>query len=523
MKSSLFSLQTHIGRRDFFASGTLFLFLFALAKLLLHFYTNAFAGYGIFRDELYYAACSEHLSAGYVDQPPLSIFIFALNRMVFGDSLFAIRLLPAIAGAATVFLTGLMARALGGGRFAQGLASLAAVVSLILLGMDGFFSMNAFDLLFWAWSAYVLILLVKTGDKKYWMHLGLLLGLGLLNKISFLWLGFGIFVGVAATPERRWLKTEYPYITAVIAFAFFLPFIIWNATHDLAHLEFIRNASGEKYSLLTPKIFLIGQMMVQNPVTLPLWLSGLLWFLFSKDGRRFRIVAYVYLAALAVLLFNGHSKPEYLSPAYSMLFAGGGVAVERWTASGIARWIRPVYGAIVAAGILLAPLTIPIFPVETYIRYADALGVKPSTSEGKQLGNLPQFYADMFGWEDKAAAVAKVFHSLSPEDQAKCALFGDNYGRCGAIDFYSKKYGLPKSIGSHNNYWLWGPRNYTGELVIILGGNLKGKTDRFESVTVADTVRSAYAMPYENNLAIYICRNSKMPLKELWPQLKHYE
>jgi 4-amino-4-deoxy-L-arabinose transferase-like glycosyltransferase len=242
--------------------------------------------------------------------------------------------------------------------------------------------MNAFDLLFWAWSAYVLILLVKTGDKKYWMHLGLLLGLGLLNKISFLWLGFGIFVGVAATPERRWLKTEYPYITAVIAFAFFLPFIIWNATHDLAHLEFIRNASGEKYSSLTPKIFLIGQMMVQNPVTLPLWLSGLLWFLFSKDERRFRIVAYVYLAALAVLLFNGHSKPEYLSPAYSMLFAGGGVAVERWTASGIARWIRPVYGAIVAAGILLAPLTIPIFPVETYIRYADALGVKPFIPRG---------------------------------------------------------------------------------------------------------------------------------------------
>ena len=523
MKSPLFFRQTHTGRKDFFASGTLFLFLFALAKLLLHFYTNAFAGYGIFRDELYYAACSEHLSAGYVDQPPLSIVIFALNRMVFGDSIFAIRLLPAIAGAATVFLTGLMARELGGGRFAQGLASLAAVVSLILLGMGSFFSMNAFDLLFWAWSAYVLILLVKTGDKKYWMHLGLLLGLGLLNKISFLWLGLGIFVGVAATPERHWLKTEYPYITAVIAFAFFLPFIIWNATHDLAHLEFIRNASGEKYSSLTPKIFLIGQMMVQNPVTLPLWLSGLLWFLFSKDERRFRIMAYVYLAALAVLLFNGHSKPEYLSPAYSMLFAGGGVAVERWTSSGIARWIRPVYGVIVAAGILLAPLTIPILPVETYIHYADALGVKPSTSEGKQLGNLPQFYADMFGWEDKAAAVAKVFHSLSPEDQAKCALFGDNYGRCGAIDFYSKKYGLPKSIGPHNNYWLWGPRDYTGELVIVLGGNLKGKTDRFESVTIADTVRSAYAMPYENNLAIYICRNLKMPLKELWPQLKHYE
>ena len=378
MKSPLISRQTLTG-------STAFLLLFALAKLLLHFYTNAFAGYGIFRDELYYAACSEHLSAGYVDQPPLSIFIFALNRMFFGDSLFAIRLLPAIAGAATVFLTGLMARELGGGRFAQGLSSIAAVVSLILLAMDGFFSMNAFDLLFWAWSAYVLILLVKTGDKKYWLYLGLLLGLGLLNKISVLWLGFGIFVGVIATPERRWLKTENPYIAGVIAFALFLPFIIWNATHDLAHLEFIRNASGEKYSSLTPKIFLIGQVLLQNPVTLPLWISGLLWFLFSKEGRRFRLLAYVYLAALAVLIFNGHSKPEYLSPAYSMLFAGGGVAVERWTSSGIVRWIRPAYGVIVAAGILLAPLAIPILPVETYIRYADALGVKPSTPEGKQL------------------------------------------------------------------------------------------------------------------------------------------
>ena len=237
--------------------------------------------------------------------------------MVFGDSIFAIRFLPAIAGAATVFLTGLMARELGGGRFAQGLAALAAVVSLILLAMDGFFSMNTFDVLLWAWSAYVLILLVKTGDKKYWLHLGLLLGLGLLNKISFLWLGFGIFVGVIATPERRWLKTEYPYIAGVIAFALFLPFIIWNATHGLAHLEFIRNASGEKYSSLTPKIFLIGQVLVQNPVTLPLWLSGLFWLFFSKEERRFRILGFVYLTALVV---SARERPQQAGIFVSGLF-----------------------------------------------------------------------------------------------------------------------------------------------------------------------------------------------------------
>ena len=516
MKFPFFSRQT-------FTAGTVFLLLFALGKLLIHFYTNTFAGYGIFRDELYYAACSEHLSVGYVDQPPLSILVLAISRMLFGDSIFAIRFFPALAGAATVFLTGLMARELGGGRFAQALASCASIVSIIFLAYDAIYSMNAFDVLLWAWSAYILILLLKTGDNKYWLQLGLLLGCGLLNKISVLWLGFGIFVGVVLTPERRWLKTENPYIAGVIAFALFLPFIIWNATHNLAHLEFIRNATSGKYSSLTPQIFLTGQILLQNPVTFPLWILGLVWFFVSKEGRQFRLLAYVYLAVLFILLFNGHSKPDYLAQAYSMLFAGGAVAVERWTTRPLLRWLKPVYLAVVCAGIILAPAALPVLPVESYFRFADALHITPTTAEAKKLDKLPQFYADMFGWEDKAAAVAKVFHSLSPEDQSKCAIFGDNYGRCGAIDFYSEKFGLPKSIGIHNNYWIWGPRKYTGELVIILGGDLKRKTDRFESVAIADTVRTQYAMPYENNLAIYVCRNLKAPLWQLWPTLKHYD
>ena len=499
------------------------LLVFALVKLLIHFYTNAFAGYGIFRDELYYAACSEHLSAGYVDQPPLSIFILAISRMIFGDSIFAIRLLTAVAGAATVFMTGLMTRELGGGKFAQAIASIASIVSLIFLGYDTVYSMNSFDVLLWAWSAYVLILLVKTGDKKFWMELGLILGLGLLNKISVLWLGFGIFVGALLTTERRWLKTEYPYIAGVIAFAFFLPYILWNATHGLAHLEFIRNASAGKYASLNSMTFLSGQVLIQNPVTMLLWVSGLLWLLFSEEGKKFRILAYLYLTAAFILTINGHSKAEYLSQAYPMLFAAGAVWFERWASRERLRWMRPSYAILLGGGIVLAPLALPILPVESYIRYANALGITPSSVEAKRLDKLPQFYADMFGWEEKAAAVAKVFHELAPEEQARCAIFGDNYGRCGAIDFYSKKYNLPKSVGRHNNYWLWGPHGYTGELVIVLGGDLKDKQEIFESVTIADTVKNQYCMPYENNLAIYICRNLKKPLAEFWPTLRHYD
>jgi len=496
----------------------------ALLKLLLHLITNLWGGYGIFRDELYYIACSEHLDFGYVDQPPLSIYLLAAHRGLFGDSLFALRFLPALAGAATVFLTGLLAQELGGRRFALVLASVASIASTINLAMSTIYSMNGFDILLWASAAYVLIRLIKTGDPRHWLSLGLILGLGLLNKTGVLWLAFGIFIAVLLTPLRHSFKTKWPYLGGLIALVLFLPYLLWNFAHDWAHLEFIRNATTGKYSELSPLTFSLGQVLVQNPITFPLWLAGLLLVLFSKDAKRFRALGYTYLAVFVILLVNRHSKAEYLSPAYAMLFAAGGVAFERLASQRYGGWLKPVSLAVlIVGGIVLAPVTLPILPVQTYIRYAHAFGIKPHTSEARELGELPQFYADMFGWKEKAAAVAAVYNTLSPEEKAKCALFADNYGRCAAIDFFGKAYGLPKSIGPHNNYWIWGPRNYTGELVIILGGALEDIQEVFEKVEVVGTVTCPYCMPYENNLRIYVCRNLKVPLKELWAQLRHFD
>jgi hypothetical protein len=166
---------------------------------------------------------------------------------------------------------------------------------------------------------------------------------------------------------------------------------------------------------------------------------------------------------------------------------------------------------------------LPILPVNTFIRYSEALGIKPYSPENKRLSELHQLYADMFGWEEKAKAVAQVYNTLSPEEKVKCAIHADNYGRCGAIDYYGKAYGLPRSIGNHNNYWIWGPRDYTGELMIILGGDLEDKKQIFESVEVAGVATCRYCMPYENDLRIYLCRKLKIPLKEMWPRLKHYD
>jgi 4-amino-4-deoxy-L-arabinose transferase-like glycosyltransferase len=508
--------------RSLASAGLLIPLIFALTKLLLHLYTNAFAGYGYFRDELYYLACANNLSAGYVDQPPLSLFILAGWRALFGDSLFALRFLPALFGAATVFLTGLTASRLGGGRTAQSFACLAALLSLVWLGMSGFYSMNVFDTFCWTLAVYLVLRIVQTGRAHLWLPLAFTLGLGLLNKIGVLWLGFGIGVGLLLTEHRRWLRTIHPWYAAAIALALFSPFIIWNVTHGNPHLEFITNASGRKYGGLNPLDFVIGQVLAQNPSTLVLWICGLLALFFSQGFRHLRILGWIYLTAFLILLLNGHSKADYLSPIYGILFAAGGVAVEQWCRDGWRRHLRPALAVFMLAGLALVPYTLPILPLDSFIAYSRALPLRPPSVEGQRLGPLPQHYADMFGWEEKAMAVAKAWQSLAPADRARCAIFAENYGRCAAIDFYGKKFGLPPCIGKHNSYWMWGPRGHTGDLVIVFGGALEDKQEIFASVEIAGEVSNPYCMPYENHLRVYICRGLKTPLGALWPGLKEY-
>lgn len=491
-------------------------------KLALHVVANALDTYGYFRDELYYLACTQHLDLGYVDQPPFSILLLALNRAVLGDALVMLRLLPALAGSATVFLTGLIVRDLGGRTLAMLIACLSSVVSLIYLAMFSVYSMNAFDILLWTLMAHLLLRIGATGSVRLWILLGLLLGLGLLNKTGVLWLGLGLAVGLIATSWRRWLLGPWPWVAAAIAGLVFLPYVLWNIQHEFAHLEFIRRATEGKYAGLSRGDFLLWQVLLQNPTTLLVWTAGLGMLLFSRTMRQGRILGVIFLTVAAILLINGQSKAEYLSPAYGPLFAAGGVAWERWLGAPRLKALRALLLVLIAGGIVLAPLTVPVLPVTSYLRYAEALGIKPVTSEDLELAELPQFYADRFGWEEKARAVAEVYRRLPLEEQKVCRVFAENYGRCGAVDFFGRREGLPPAIGSHNSYWIWGPGDFDGQVLIILGGDLEDHQEGFESVELAATISCGYCLPYENNLNIYVCRRIKKPIQELWPELKHY-
>jgi len=489
----------------------------------VHLFVNLNGAYGFFRDELYYIACSDHLAWGYVDQPPFSLFLLKLSRLIFGDSLTAIRLVPSLAHAGTIVLTGFIVKEMGGKAFAIFIACLAILSSVIHVGMSLIYSMNSIDIFIWALAVYIILRIINTQRNSLWITLGVVLGIGLLNKISVLFLGAGIFVGILFT-NRQWLTGKWLYIMGAIAVLCFLPYVIWNVTHDLAHLEFIHNASSGKYSGRSRMDFVGEQILLLNPISAPLWIAGLAALFFYKPLQSYRMLGWIYLTAFVILFINRTSKGEYLAPGYAWLFAAGGILIEQKLTSSIGSLLKYSYATLMFAAILvLLPLVLPILPVEKYIAYTKALNIAPSSSENKDLAELPQFYADMFGWKEKARDVATVFNSLSEEDKKKCAIISTNYGRCGAIDFFGGQYGLPKSIGTHNNYWIWGPRDFNGEVLIILGGDLDDHKDGFESCVQAGVSTCTHCMPYENNVNIFICRGLKANVKDAWAAEKHYD
>lgn len=492
---------------------------FALVKLVLH--ALAVTNYGYFRDELYYIACSKHLAWGYVDHPPLSIALLALNRALLGDSLIALRWAPAVAGATVVLLTGFLVRRLGGGHFAAALACLCAVLAPVWLIVDHFYSMNALDTLFWTLGS-LLFLRALDGPRRWtWLGLGLVLGLGTLNKHSMLWFGAGAFLGIALTPYRRLFATPWPWAAGVLAALLVLPHVVWQASAGWPTVEFMRNASGSKMVHTGFAAFWGQQILAMGPGSLPIWLVGwgALW-----AWRPARPYAILFFAVAALLVATGSSRPNYLAVAFAPLFAAGAVMGERWTAPRRRAWIRPlVLVAVGGAGLVILPIGLPLQPVEQRIAYARALHIQPRSQEHTRTGDLPQVLADMFGWEELTRKVAGVYRSLPAADQARCSIYTSNYGEAGAIDFFGPRWGLPPAISGHNNYWLWGPGGGTGEVMILVGGSRDDPHRDFQSVVLADTTDAPHAMPYENGAPIFLCRGLSMPLAARWPGTRHYE
>ncbi|HRI87833.1 MAG TPA: glycosyltransferase family 39 protein, partial [Candidatus Hydrogenedentes bacterium] len=346
--------------------------------LLLHVVTAN--GYGIFRDELYYIACSKELALGYVDQPPFSIVLLAAWRAIFGESLFALRLPPGLAHAATAVVFGFIARELGAARFGQSLAALLAALLPVYLGTSSFYSMNAFDVLFWALLIFVLCRIIATQNAKLWLLFGVIAGLGVQNKFSVAFLAIALAAGIVLTMQWKYLRSPYPYIGGAIAFLIFLPHVYWMHSTDWVTLEFMRNASSMKNAATNPLKYFLDQLLMAHPLYLPIWIAGIVYLFRAQSLRAYRIYAVMFVFLFFFFsLTNG--KSYYLAPAYSLVLPAGALAIERF-AQRRGAWFRPAALALAAlAGLIIAPMAVPLLSPEGILRYEQALGLKPPRDE----------------------------------------------------------------------------------------------------------------------------------------------
>lgn len=496
-------------------------FVFAGLKILL--YLIAGSNYGYFRDELYFLACADHLAWGYPDHAPLSIFLTAFSRSIFGDSLYALHLFPTLAGALKIILTGMIVREFGGRHLAMLLACLCVMVAPVYLGIDSMMSMNAYEPIFWMGCVLSYIWVVKREDPRYWLMFGAFAGLGTMNKHSMVFFGAAFVIALLLTKDRRVFINKYVWLGGAIAILLFLPNIIWQYQNDWATLELLRNvqATGKNVTV-GPLEFVWQQIFVLLPLSVIVWLSGLWYMIFDKSGKRFRTLGFAYIATVIIMILL-KAKNYYLVPIYPMLFAAGGVFWENCAARfRFGRYAIFAYaGLILIAGAIFAPVALPLLPVERFIEYQKAVGIEPPKTEVGFDSVLPQHFADRFGWEEMTAKVANVYNSLPPEERQKAAIYGANYGQAGAIDKFGGQYGLPKTISAHQSYFLWGPRDYTGEVIIVLGQKKADVQKNCATVEERDRVEHQHAMSYER-FNILICRGLQKPLAELWPSEKHW-
>ena len=495
-------------------SGMTIVCLLALFKLLLHFCLNS--RYGYHGDELYFMACGEHLDLGYVDIGPLTIWLGRLSRLAMGDSLFALRFFPAVAGALTVILMGLFARELGGGRFAQALAALTYIIALGWLLPGNILALPSFEPLFWGMCALIVVRIIKTGNTKLWVWFGVAAGIGFLNKPSMVFFGAALIIALLLTPQRRLFLDKWIYIGGLAAFVVVLPNLYWQYTHDWPTLQFVMLLNTKIMQRIPALEFIAGQILYYHPFNTPIWLAGLAYYFFAREGRPYRVLGWTYVFVFLFLLI-AKSKIYYLGPAYPMLLAAGARAIEQFIERRNLSWMKVAVPAVLTAGgLVAAPAALPLLPIEKLDGYVHAVtgGLIKNSYE------LTGTFHDMFGWEERVQAVSKVYNALSPEERAECVIYGGDFSYAGAVDFFGRRYGLPRANTHHQNYYFWGPPEKDDKLVITLGADRPDLEQFFDDIQLAATADCANCVRSRQHVPIHVCRKPKVSLIEIWPAIR---
>lgn len=492
-------------RRSTYSS---FILIFVLIKVGLN--LLAIAHFGFHRDEFLHLVLADHLDWGYKEVPPFIALLAKITLTVFGNSVFAARIFPTICSGLIIWFTGQITVELGGKKFAVALACLAMIFSPGFAASGYLFQPVVFDQLWWVIAVWLLTKYSNTSSVKYLYLLGIIVGLGMLTKYTMAFFTFALILGIAISKQRKMLLNRHIIGAAIVAIIIFLPNIIWQLNHHLPVITHMKTLQKQQLDYIKPSDFIAQELLV-NGVALFIWLTGLIFLLFSFRLHKFQFLAIAFVLIFTFLLvMNG--KSYYLFGAYPMLFAAGAFGFERWlkTSGYVIRGL--VIALFTVPNLLLFPMVLPVLPLDqtlAFFRFADqnlSFTRFAVTWEDHKLHKTTQDYADMLGWDEMTAKVAKAWQSLTPEQQKHTQIFADNYGEAGAIHLLGKQYNLPEVISLASSFTLWAPDNLDGQYIIYVddqgGGNINTFKSCLESYRKVGEVENPLAR--EKGTAVFI-------------------
>ncbi len=502
-----------------------YLYLISAINFLTIYLSTFTKDYGYFIDEFYYIACANNPALGYVDHPPLAPLLLTIFQFLFGSSLYAIRILPALAEAAAVFYTGIIVKEIEGNKFTQFLAACSLAAMPVTLAFGGFYSMNAFEPLLAVLLLLITVRMIKTNNPKLWMHSGIIMGLGMMNKHTFGVFIIALLFALIVSGKWKLLFNKLFVAGGFISIIIFLPNIIWQILNDFPSLEFYKNISADKNVYTPPLTFIMGQVMQMSPSTVPIWLAGTFYLLFSKRFKDFRFLSLLFIGLFIFMMLSGTSRSDRLAFAYPAAFVGGALFFENIITRFKLNWLKPVLIILLELGAGLAlPIILPYFNYETVKSHTEFLGINTEIEKGKK-PPLPQLLADRIGWEEKVKLVVNAYNSLSDEDKKHTIIAAGNYGQAGAIELFGKPYNLPPVACAHNNYYLWSKERVNGDILLQIDNDdsFEGLSRLFEEVKIYPGIyKSNYVSPHENNLVVFICRRPKIPPMEMLERSKNF-
>ena len=469
-----------------------------------------FAGrYGYHRDELYFVACAKRLAWGFVDQPPLTPAFASLSQAVAPGSLVVLRIWPALFMAILIVLTVLIARELGAGRLGQTAVAIATATCPGVLAAGHLLSTTTLDLLLWATLAFLVIRILRTGDVRLWPVAGLVIGIGLLNKWTIGFLVVGLALGILLDPERRLMANRWFAGGIAIALILWAPNLWWQGTHGWPQLQMIVDLQQTNSDLGSTISWLPLQFAITGYLGAALWIPGLRRVFRSDDGRPYRALGIAYLSLAVMLAVAAGDKPYYVTGLYFPLMAAGTVPFERWWARNAGRTRRPAVVAILSALTLVGmPIVLPIVPASTL---ADI-----------SLQDINYDLGEQIGWPAIAREVGDAWRDLPEADRTHAVILTSNYGEAGAIERYGVD--LPTPYSGHTSYWWWAtPPPGTATVLAIGEFSSTYLQEFFGSVERVGTLDNGLDVENEEQgHGIWVCREPRAPLPEMWRDLRHY-